>query len=130
MSPEIMPKIFWLLLFALGGLGASFRHLLSLWITPTTLSLFVVNTLGCFLIGMVNALPDALWPKTFFYGLDLKLIISVGLLGGFTTFSSFSWLLLENFKTAPGLTLLYAVGSLIGGLGAAFSGSQIARLFS
>lgn len=80
-----------LLTFLGGGLGASLRYGItlvpyrpeSLWGFP--LLTFVINFLGSFAIGVVSALAEAAhW--------DSKWVtfIKVGILGGFTTFSSFA----------------------------------------
>lgn len=49
-----------------------------------------VNLIGCFVIGLIWAILD-----TFDEPKNLKLFLITGLLGGFTTFSSFA---LENFN--------------------------------
>lgn len=46
---------------------------------------FLCNVLGCFLIGMFNSLAG-----TMGWGSDVRLMLTVGLCGGFTTFSTFS----------------------------------------
>ncbi|MDI1256822.1 MAG: fluoride efflux transporter CrcB [Flavobacterium sp.] len=79
---------------------------------------FTVNIIGCFCIGLVFALTErgnlsAEW----------KLIITTGLLGGFTTFSAFS---METVTLLRDGQLLYATGyavsSVITGLLATFAG--------
>ena len=54
--------------------------------------------------------------------------ISVGVLGGYTTFSTFAW---EGFTLErngrPGIALLYIAVSVIGGLLAASAGYSLAR---
>lgn len=63
-----------------GGLGGVSRYGLSL-LVPGTLGLFVINVLGSFLIGVLMGLVPRPLVRAFF---------GVGLLGGFTTFSSFA----------------------------------------
>lgn len=53
----------------------------------------VVNGLGCFLIGFLAALAES---RSVFTS-EVRLFIFVGILGGFTTFSSFA---LETFSLA------------------------------
>lgn len=82
-----------LLVFGSGGLGAVCRYLLSLviphrgyWIGLAT---FVINSIGCFLIGLFAGILVAQgWPsreKTAF-----TLLTMTGFCGGFSTFSEFT----------------------------------------
>ena len=102
---------------ALGGaLGAVGRYLVGLslktafgfpWATMS------VNILGSLLMGLVIG-----WLSRQNGGSDaLRLFVAVGILGGFTTFSTFSmdlFTLLERRDIAA--TMLYLGGSLLGGL--------------
>ncbi len=58
-----------------------------------------------------------------------RLMLAVGVLGGYTTFSTFSFdsLTLAS-EGAPYLALCYAAGSVILGFVAAFAGVTIARM--
>jgi fluoride exporter len=81
-----------ILLVAVGGaVGSVARYLMASSIQTATgwafpLGTVLVNILGCFLIGVLYVLlvarPD---PRQ-----DLRALLMVGVLGGFTTFSSFS----------------------------------------
>jgi CrcB protein len=81
-----------ILLVALGGaVGSVARYLMASSIQTSTgwdfpLGTVLVNILGCFLIGILYVLlvarPD---PRH-----DLRALLMVGVMGGFTTFSSFS----------------------------------------
>jgi len=81
-----------ILLVALGGaLGSIARYLMASHIQSATgwefpIGTVLVNILGCFLIGVLYVLlvarPD---PKH-----ELRALLMVGVMGGFTTFSSFS----------------------------------------
>ncbi len=80
-----------LLVGAGGFIGSIARYLLSGWVLHHTLggkfpwSTFVVNVLGCLLIGVLSGMVERLeWftPQT-------RLLLLTGLLGGFTTFSAF-----------------------------------------
>ena len=102
------------------------RYLLDLWIIESELgkfplATFVVNVLGCFLIGVFYALSER-----FDYSLKLKLLLTVGFCGGFTTFSSFSYesfLLLKNGSYA--LFLGYIFVSILSGTSAVFFGAWL-----
>jgi len=81
-----------ILLVAVGGaVGSVARYLMASSIQTATgwafpLGTVLVNILGCFLIGILYVLlvarPD---PRQ-----DLRALLMVGVMGGFTTFSSFS----------------------------------------
>lgn len=80
-----------ILVIGLGSfIGGVFRYLITLFIQNKFISTFPygtlgVNVIGCFLIGIVYAMSEngnvnAEW----------RLFLATGILGGFTTFSSFS----------------------------------------
>jgi CrcB protein len=81
----------YLLIFVGSGLGGIFRYLLGTTLQKLAgagifpIGTFCVNLLGCFLIGFLAHLADSkgMFPR------EQRLFIFVGLLGGFTTFSSF-----------------------------------------
>jgi CrcB protein len=112
-----------ILLIALGGgFGSVMRYWLGGWTQRLAGISFpagtlVVNVLGCLLIGFLSAL---------FLGRvvirdDFRFAIMVGVLGGFTTFSSYSWetIALVNGGQA-GLALLNVVATNVLGLAAAW----------
>ncbi len=104
-----------LLVGAGGGIGTILRYLVFRWLgfslNGFPLSTFFVNLLGCFLIGVcwaVMAGEKQFMPRLFFI---------TGMLGGFTTFSSFgleTFQLLQNGKWK--LALVYVLSSNILGL--------------
>jgi CrcB protein len=119
-----------LLIGAGGFIGSSLRYLVSLFVQSKVLTTFpfgtfAVNILGCFLIGAVYALSDrgnlaAEW----------RLFLATGILGGFTTFSSFSNETVSMMRDAQyGSALLYVVSSVILGLLATFLGIFLIKLF-
>lgn len=102
-----------LYIFLAGGLGAVLRwslgKLTSHFFPDLPLGTVLCNLIGCFLIGTAAGLLKSQTP--------LSLAIMVGLLGGFTTFSSFSLDALKLLQNQQwGLFFLYTCGSLIGGL--------------
>ncbi len=113
-----------------GALGSSLRFLTSTfvvqqWPRHYYLATFAVNLLGCLLIGYLSGL--------FLTRTDLPLALRVGLtaglLGGLTTFSSFSLEVVRLFENGqPGTALGYLALSVLGGLFAAWAGLSFARL--
>ena len=110
-----------------GALGAMARFGVSVWLKTAATSGFPwatlsVNIIGSLLMGLLMG-----WLAR--SGHDgLRLFLAVGVLGGFTTFSAFSMELvglLERREAA--LALLYASGSLVGGLVAFMAGYMLLR---
>ena len=89
------------------------------------LGTFAVNVMGCLLIGVLSGLFLTRTDMP----LELRSGLITGVLGGFTTFSSFS---LEIMKLIEGGRAAEALGylafSIIGGLLAAWAGLSLARL--
>jgi fluoride exporter len=117
------------LLICLGGAaGTGARYLVALWSAQRFGSAFpygtlIVNVVGCFLIALIMhlAMTNA-WPAT------LRAALTIGFLGGFTTYSSF------NFETtrlieegALARALLNVVLTLGGGFAAGVLGLLLAR---
>ncbi|MFK4807734.1 fluoride efflux transporter FluC [Microbacterium sp. ZW CA_36] len=79
----------WLLLAALaGGVGAGLRYVVDRLLTPTggvrfPWGILVVNVSGSFALGVITGLGAAIAP-------ELSLVLGLGLLGGYTTFSTVS----------------------------------------
>ena len=120
-----------LLLVALGGaIGAVGRHLLGI----QTLRLFgpgfPYGTLAANLLGglVMGALVGFLAHRG---GADqerLRLLLGVGVLGGFTTFSAYSLELARMIETrAWGQAAAYGAGSTILSVAAVFAGLMLAR---
>ncbi|HOF00970.1 MAG TPA: fluoride efflux transporter CrcB [Spirochaetota bacterium] len=85
----------YLYIFLGGGIGAVSRFVLSSFIYNLSGKLFPIGTLtvnltGCFVIGFLYNIF-----ARFTFNPDIRLFVFVGLLGGFTTFSSFG---LETFE--------------------------------
>jgi len=79
-----------------------------------------INVVGSFLLGLLTA---AHW-----FGRDLREALGVGLLGGFTTFSTFSvQAVLEVDGGEPGRAMAYVLASVLGGLAAATAGYALGR---
>jgi CrcB protein len=86
-------------------------------------STVAINIAGSFLLGMLVA---AGW-----FSRDVREGIGVSLLGGFTTFSTFSvQIVLETDAGETGTAALYLTASVIGGIAAAAAGYAIGRAYS
>jgi CrcB protein len=83
-----------MLFVGLGGfIGAVARYKLGGWVLHHTadwrfpLSTFLVNTIGCLVIGLLAGLAT----RHHVFSHDLRLFLFPGILGGFTTFSAFGY---------------------------------------
>lgn len=110
-----------------GGIGAVLRYLVgaSAWLRMPNgfpLGTLVVNLLGCLLIGMVFArfAADHRWVHP---------LIMVGLLGGFTTFSTFGLESFQLYKNEWWLSLVtYVLISNIAGIALVFTGIRLGEI--
>ncbi len=101
-----------LLVFIGGGLGSAARYGLSGAVHRTLGSQFpygtmTVNVIGCFLIGLLLSLST----DRSVIGPDLRLFLALGFLGGFTTFSSFSYETIQLFRDGQNFNALANVFS-------------------
>ncbi len=112
-----------------GAVGASLRYLVGKAIGPQADAVvpwhtLAVNITGAFVLGLLVAVASRHgWPGWW------RPFIAVGILGGYTTFSTYSLESVElvlHGQSAVGLT--YAFGSLVAGLMAAWLGLMVGRL--
>jgi len=105
-----------------GGAGALLRWAVGRAV-PGWAGTLAVNLLGCFLMGLLAGWLLARSP-----GEGWRLLLGVGLLGGFTTFSAFSLDAVGLLQRQPGLGLLYVGLSIAGSLAALWLGLLLMRL--
>jgi len=108
-----------ILLVALGGaLGSVARYLFSTAVLRATGSLFpvgtfAVNVVGCFVFGVIAGAAE----QRVQLAPELRLFLLVGILGGFTTFSSYAF---ESFALVRDGQFVWAglniVGQVVAGL--------------
>jgi fluoride exporter len=120
-----------LLVVGLGGfLGAIARFGVTRWMARSSAGGFpfgtmLVNVVGCLLIGAVFAVVETR-PHI---PANLRLFIMIGILGSFTTFSTFGHETLELLKTgATGSALAYLLGSVAVGLVAVIAGRALGNM--
>jgi CrcB protein len=116
-----------LLLIAAGGaLGSVARHLMSTFVLRASGSLlgvgtFAVNVVGCIVFGVIAGLAE----RRFVFGPEARLFLLVGVLGGFTTFSSFAFesvqLLRDGQFVAASVNIVGQVVAGLAGLWVAFA---------
>ena len=117
-------------IFLGGGIGSALRYgvgraALALAGPNLPIGTFVVNVAGCAAMG---ALAEWLaWRDT---GIDasMKLFLTTGVLGGFTTFSAFALDAVGLWQRGATLTAIaYAVGSVLISLAGFLAGMALAR---
>jgi fluoride exporter len=113
--------------FAGAGLGGLARYLAGAWVMAKyggrfPLGTFLINITGSFLIGvLMTLLAESVQPHP-----NWRLFLVVGILGGYTTFSSFEY---ETFQAARDgarwMALLYMAGSVLLGYFGVWLGSVL-----
>jgi fluoride exporter len=128
-----MPPVLlgYLVVFFGGGCGAAIRHginRLSLTLSPDfPAGTMVINILGCFVMGVFTAWFAFKGEAT---SQHMRLLLTTGLLGGFTTFSAFSLDAAYLWQRGQvGAAAFYVLGSVGLSLVAVFAGMAITRQF-
>ena len=122
-----MVRLLWICLA--GAAGTAARYLIGLWSVgrfgPTfPYGTLIVNLTGCFLIALVMDVAAARsWPET------TRLAVTVGFLGGFTTYSSFNQETIAMLASgATGAAAVNVAITLAGGLAAGLAGAAAVRM--
>jgi CrcB protein len=119
------------LVIGIGGfIGANARYIVATWAaqrwgTDLPYGTFLINITGSFILGLFVTLAlNLAWSD------NLKLLIAVGFLGAYTTFSTFEMDSLQLIAQGRqyGAAAANLVGSVAVGLVAAFLGVLVARL--
>ena len=117
-----------LLICFAGAAGTAARYLIGLYAVRRFGDGFpygtvAVNLAGCFLIaGVIQIATAQSWSET------TRLVLTVGFLGGFTTYSSFNQETLRLVSSgAPGTAMVNVLVTLAGGLAAGWLGLITSR---
>lgn len=109
----------------LGALGAAARYLTVEWMArwwrkPFPLAIFFINVVGAFLLGfLTTAFASPAQVNT-------RLLLGVGFLGGYTTYSTLSYETVALARRGDSLyAWMNAGGSLLAGVVAAFLGMSL-----
>ena len=121
-----MERLAWICLAGAAGTGS--RYLIGLWAaqrlgTGFPYGTLIVNLGGCFAVAaLVQAALTFAWPPT------LRMTITIGFLGGLTTYSSFNYETMRLFEEgATRAALVNAVATIVGGFVAGGLGLFCAR---
>lgn len=125
-----MSRFLWICAGGAAGTGA--RYLIALWAarafgTSFPAGTLIVNVAGSFLLGfLMHAGNTTQWlPPT------VRLALTTGVLGGFTTYSTFNYETADFLRTGAGeYAVLNIIATLAGCLIAGFAGIAVARLIA
>jgi len=118
-----------LLVGAGGALGSVLRYLVAGWGQKLAngafpLGTLIVNVTGCFTIGFLNAL----FSGSVLIRQEYRIGLLVGVLGGFTTFSSFGWETFSMGNDGQGLrAIMNLLLSVTLGFSAVLAGYRLAE---
>ena len=117
-----------ILALSVGGVaGVNARYWLGVWINRWASSqfpwaTFTINVSGAFAIGFLTALLARWSPHSY-----LRLLILVGFLGGYTTFSTFAFEAVTLWQRGIGFQPDQLAGSVLAGCAAVVLGAAIAQ---
>jgi fluoride exporter len=120
------------LVFAGGAGGSAIRWLVGMGVAERykgtfPLGTFLINVSGAFLMGFLSTLFKVDWRDR--YGSNLTAFVLTGVLGGYTTFSSYQLDTANLYNNKKRGLTLYWFGSVAAGLIAAALGAMTARWF-
>jgi len=112
-----------------GALGASLRFISSsffnLFYPNLPIGTFFINVLGSFIIGLlINTLEMRNYSEIF-----IKYFLIIGVLGSYTTFSAFSYEVIELYNNKKFLlSIIYILASVFSCIVAAYAGYTINKV--
>ena len=122
------------LVFVGGAGGSVIRWLIGIGVgerykgSTFPLATFLINVSGAFLMGLLSTLLNVDWKDR--YGSNLTALVLTGVLGGYTTFSSYQLDTANLYnKGERGPVFFYWIGSVAAALIAAALGSITAGVF-
>lgn len=118
----------YIVVFAGGGIGSVARYMVATWIGQRwgrsfPFGTFVVNVSGSFLIGLLMTLMA----ERFLENPEWRLLIVVGGLGGYTTFSTFEY---ETGKLMADGELIYAALNIVLSVAAGFAALKLGEVIA
>jgi CrcB protein len=107
-----------------GGIGSVLRYALSRAVHPAAdgfpTATLIINLSGSLLLGALVVAVTEVWRPHHL----LRPLLGTGLLGGYTTFSTFA---METRGSTAGVGIVYVVASVAGGMIAAWLGMSMVR---
>ncbi|MSR36605.1 MAG: fluoride efflux transporter CrcB [Gemmatimonadetes bacterium] len=111
-----------------GALGAVARFVVGGWIQQLARSGFPWGTLAINVSGSLALGFLVVWLDAARAAPELRAFLTIGVLGGFTTFSALSWETVALTRDGDfGRAAMYSVGSMVLGVLAAFAGMALAQ---
>ena len=121
-----MDRFLWICFAGAAGTGA--RYLIAIWAAQRLGSVFpygtlFVNLIGCFAIAaLMHAALTLGWPAT------MRAAVTIGFIGGLTTYSSFNYETMRLFEEGASATAALNLAlTLLGGFAAGWFGVVMAR---
>ena len=112
-----------------GALGATARYLTYVWMaqllgTNFPFATLIVNIVGSFFMGVLMEAIASIWSPS----QEIRLLLATGILGSFTTFSTFSMDFATLYaREAFLLCAVYIGASVVVSIGALFAGLHLTR---